>query len=117
MTNPYESPKTPSEPMEPPRITGPAVGAFLGGALVCAGLTFVGALFAAMVAGAFVSDPYGGTGIVVFLNSPAVLAPIFGGITWALSRKKNRPFAIGAVALGVAAFVLVGGCFTVFFLG
>ena len=117
MTNPYESPKTPSEPNEPPRITGAAVGSFLGGAFLCAGLTFVVAFIAAMVAGALISDPYGISGFVVLLNSPAVIAPIFGAILWALVRKRNRPFAIGAIACGVAAFLIVGGCFTLMFLG
>ena len=115
MTNPYESPKAPSGPTEPPRITGAAIGAFLAGALVCAGLTFVGALATASVA-ANLRDPRINS-LVIFLNAPAVFAPVFGGIIWALARESSRPFAIGAVATGVAGFVLVGGCFTLFFYG
>ena len=59
------------------------------------------------------SGPYRGVfGLVVFANAPGVIGPVFGGILWAIKRRGNRPFAVGAVAFGVAAFLFVGGCLT-----
>ena len=114
MTNPYESPKTPAEPNEPPRITRRVVGAFLAGVLLCALITFVIAAIAGGVMTAGSSGPYRGLGgLIVFMNAPGIVGPVCGGILWALSRKRSRPFAIGAVATGVAAFLFVGGCLMV----
>ena len=45
------------------------------------------------------------------LSSPAVTGPICSAILWLRNRKRNRPFAVGAVAFGVAAFLLFGTCF------
>lgn len=114
MTNPYESPKTASEPNEPPRITGPVVAAFVLGVVLCAVITFAVAAIAGAVVAAANSGPYRGVaGLVVFMNAPGVVGPICGGILWAITRKRKRPFAIGAIAFGVAAFLFVGGCLTV----
>lgn len=117
MTNPYESPKTPLEPNQPPRITGRTIGAFLGGAVVCAGITLVGALIAAIITGLLGTDPYAANSFEIFLNSPGVIGPVCGGILWAVRRRRNRPFAMGAVAFGVAAFLFVGGCLTLMKIG
>lgn len=114
MSNPYESPKTASEPMEPPRITWKTVGTFVGGFLACGAMTFVAMLGMGMVAeslGTAIFGPYGG--IFLLVISPGFVAPICSVILWAFMRKRNRPFAIGAVAAGVSAFLIVGGCFTV----
>ena len=114
MTNPYESPKTPSESNERPRIRGSAVGPFLAGFFLCGLITLVVAAIAGGVVGAAERGTYRGLrGLVIFLNSPGIIGPVCGGILWALSRKWNRPFAIGAVAMGVAAFLFVGGCLMV----
>jgi hypothetical protein len=113
MSNPYESPKIPSDANEPPRITLAAVVAFVAGSMVCASLTFLGALATATVA-ANLRDTRVNS-LLVFLCSPAVFAPLFGGIIWALVRELNRPFAVGAITVGVAGFLLIGGCFTLFF--
>lgn len=117
MTNPYESPKTPIESDGPTRITGRAVGSFVLGALLCAVITFGLAVMAGMVA-AMVYRPYGEIGgLIVFMNGPGVIGPVSGGILWAVKRKRNRPFAVGAVAFGVAAFLFVGGCLTLMGIG
>lgn len=113
MTNPYESPKTPSEPTEPEPITARAIGMFVGGFLLTMVLTFFGSGTAIMfvVASRF-PDPL--AGIVVVLCSPAVVGPVLAILFWRLYRVQNRPFAIGAVTFGVSAFLLMGGCFLAF---
>ncbi|MHB8902701.1 MAG: hypothetical protein ACYC6Y_28410 [Thermoguttaceae bacterium] len=117
MSNPYESPKTPVEPNGPPGMTGRAAGSFVLGAFVCGAVTLLGAMIAAVIAGVLINDPYGASFLVVFLNAPAVLGPLSGVGLWALVRKRNRAFAVGAVAFGVAAFLLVGGCFALMWSG
>jgi hypothetical protein len=114
MTNPYESPKTPSESNESPRITGQAAGQFLAGLFLCALITLAVAGIAAMVAAAIDGGQYRAVAaLVVFMNAPGVAGPICGGVLWAIARKRSRPFAIGAVVTGVAAFLFVGGCLLV----
>ena len=114
MTNPYESPKSPPEVSPSPASKGPAVGQFLAGLFLCALITFAVAGVAAMVAAAIDGSQYSAiAALVVFMNAPGVAGPICGGIMWAITRKRSRPFAIGAVATGVAAFLFVGGCLMV----
>ncbi len=114
MTNPYESPKSPSEPNEPPRTTRRAVGQFLAGLFLCALITLAVAGIAAIVAAAIDGGQYSAiAALVVFMNAPGVAGPICGGVMWAITRKRSRPFAVGAVVTGVAAFLFVGGCLMV----
>ncbi|NLS91162.1 MAG: hypothetical protein GXX96_03140 [Planctomycetaceae bacterium] len=118
MTNPYESPKTPIEPNASPRITARAVGSFVLGALLCAVITFGLAALAGMVVALVETGSYRGVGgMIVSMNAPGVIGPICGGILWAINRRRNRPFAMGAVAFGVGAFLFVGGCLTLMKIG
>jgi hypothetical protein len=50
-------------------------------------------------------------GIVFFMGSPAVIGPLCSDILWRVTRHSNRPYAMGAITFGVAAFLLFGGCF------
>lgn len=99
-------------------ITGQAVGSFVLGAVLCAVITLGLAAMAGMIVALVENGPYRGLGgLIVFMNGPGVIGPISGGILWAVRRKRNRPFAIGAVAFGVASFLFVGGCLTLMRIG
>lgn len=115
MTNPYESPKSPSETDEHQRITGRAVGLFVVGFVSSALITLLGTALVTLAPGRLwdrMIGPY--AFILVFMSSPAVIGPICSVILWRLTREWKRPFAIGAVTFGVSAFLLIGGCFLAF---
>ena len=112
MTNPYESPRSDSDPMEPPRITGGNVGMFLLGFISSSVITLVGSattLF--LIVPLITEQAFPIAEAFMFVCSPAAFGPICGVSFWALTRERSRPFAIGAVACGVAAFLLFGTCF------
>jgi hypothetical protein len=115
MTNPYESPQSPPDPTDPVPATGQDVGKKISG--------FFSALLMTILLGAILGFPLQMvlTGwlpeslkvLAIFLSSPAVTGPVCSVILWLRNRKRNRPFAVGAVTFGVAAFLLIGGCFVV----
>lgn len=114
MINPYESPQTPLQPPDPP-LTARAVGMFLAGFLVAMMLTVGGTVISLAFASALASAvPEPLAGIVFFMGSPAAIGPLCSVILWRVTRRSNRPYAMGAITFGVAAFLLFGGCFLAF---
>lgn len=113
MTNPYESPQTPPDWSDSGPATGPDAREYSRG--------FLSALLITIVFTAILGYPLQmvlttwlpkSLKVLPFLlSSPAASGPIFALILWLRNRKQNRPFAVGAVTFGVAAFLLVGGCF------
>ena len=111
MTNPYESPKSPFGPMESRPLTARVVGMFILGFLATMVLTIFGSGMAFAMVGPVargVPDPV--EMILIFLCSPAVVGPAISIILWRGTRMSSRPFAIGSIAFGVSAFLLMGGC-------
>lgn len=114
MTNPYESPKSPFRPNEPP-LTARTVGTFLAGFAVAMMLTVGATVISLAIASALASAvPQPLAGIVFFVGSPAVIGPLCSVVLWRITRNSNRPYAMGAITFGVAAFLLFGGCFLAF---
>ncbi len=110
MINPYQSPQTPLQPPDSP-FTGRAVAMFLAGFLVTMMLTIGGTVVSLACASALASVvPEPLAVIVFFMGSPAVIGPLCSVIVWRITRNSNRPYAIGAITFGVAAFLLFGGC-------
>jgi len=111
VTNPYESPKSPFRPNEPP-LTARTVGTFLAGFAVAMMLTVGATVISLACASALATAlPKSLAGIVFFMGSPAVIGPLCSDILWRVTRHSNRPYAMGAITFGVAAFLLFGGCF------
>ena len=114
MTNPYESPQSPPDSSAPAPGTGQDVGMYLRGffraLLITIAFTAIFGFSLQMVLTEWLPEPL--NVLALLLSSPAVTGPICSVILWLCYRKQNRPFAIGAVAFGVAAFLLIGTCFT-----
>lgn len=114
MTNPYESPQSPPESVDPPPIKGQSVRGYGSGFFAALLMTIVfGAIFGFPLQMVLTTRLPKALGVLaIFLSSPAVTGPICSTILWLRNRKRNREFAVGAVAFGVTAFLLIGTCFT-----
>lgn len=113
MTNPYESPQSPPDSSDPGPVTGLDAKEYFHGFFSALLMTIV---FTAILGYALQMVlttwlPKFLKVLAFVMSSPAATGPIFALILWLRNRKLNRPFAVGAVTFGVAAFLLFGGCF------
>ena len=113
MENPYESPQSTGEPALGDRgaIGARAIGLGILGFLAAGVITGVVSVVLGGVAEAGASSQYE---FILFLIvacvSPGIAGPLVGVALWAATRKRARPFARGALVLGVTCFLVVGGC-------
>jgi hypothetical protein len=90
---------------------GKAIGLGALGFLAAGLITGVVAIGLGIFVGAIHIDQYAGVvGLVVACLSPGVVGPLVGMALWAATRRGARPFARGALVLGVTCFLVVGGC-------
>jgi hypothetical protein len=113
MENPYESPQCRVEPAEGDRGAigakqiGTGVLGFLAACLITGLVSVVlGVVISAVVGGQYRAVP----GLIATCVSPGIAGPLVGIALWAATRKRARPFGRGALVLGVACFLVVGGC-------
>lgn len=112
MTNPYESPGSSAEPDEPAPITGKDTAEVVRGFFWALGITILceAILGFPLQQAVMVHLPRSLQVVAFLVGSPAVFGPACSAVLWWLNRRDNRPFAVGAVAFGVAAFLLMGVC-------
>ena len=113
MENPYESPRSTGEPAAGDRgATGArAIGLGVLGFVAAGVITGVVSAALGGVAEAGTSSQYEMVPFLIVASiSPGIVGPLVGIALWAATRKRARPFARGALVLGVTCFLVVGGC-------
>ena len=114
MSNPYESPKSSSEPNGSPPVALRTVGMSVAGFLVAL-LMAIAVGIPVGLASVLLDGPPSPLGSLLrFLCGPMSISVTCSIILWSSARVRNRPFALGAAAFGIAVFLLVGRSYLVF---